>query len=243
MKSKSADQESNIIMELVDSTSQTFEMLDEDYPAAASNTKVASPIVKLENLQSNSWWQPKVSTYLLPKILHQIPTEENISSDVNYSSNSSPSAETKIKIINYKYECDHCNLKTITTERFWQHLFRCHIKKGKNVSKHKEYSEIDSHQSININKRVPLMYSCLYCDFRASFENRLRLHVFDHFRFICSECSLQCTDIKNLLSHLRRHTNQKFHLSLRSYNEKSVSKMKLHTLDHKGETKDHMGTV
>ncbi|KAL7634817.1 UNVERIFIED_CONTAM: hypothetical protein RMT77_015194 [Armadillidium vulgare] len=243
MNSKSADQESNIMMESVDSSSQTFEMLEEDYPAAELNTKVASPIVKLDNLQSNRWWQPNVSTYLLPKILHQIPTEENISSDVNCSSNSSPSAGTKIKIINYKYECDHCNLKTITTERFWQHLFRCHIKKEKNVSKHKEYSEIDSHQSININKQVPLMYSCLYCDFRASFENRLRLHVFDHFRFICSECSLQCTDIKSLLSHLRRHSNQKFHLSLRSYNEKSVSKMKLHTLDHKEQIKDHKGQI
>ncbi|KAB7507179.1 hypothetical protein Anas_10368 [Armadillidium nasatum] len=229
-------------MESVDSTSQTFEMLEEDYPAAGPNAKVASPIVKLDNLQSNKWWQPNVSTYLLPKILRQIPTEENVSSDVNYPSDPSPPAGTKIKIINYKYECDHCNLKTITTERFWQHLFKCHIKKEKNVSKVKEYYEIDSNESININKQIQLMYSCLYCDFQASFENRLRLHVFDHFRFICSECSLQCTDIKNLLSHLRRHSNKKFHLSLRN-KEKSVSKIKLHTLDHKEQIKDHKGQI
>ncbi|KAB7501315.1 hypothetical protein Anas_12438, partial [Armadillidium nasatum] len=176
MKLKSSDQESKIIMVSIDPTSQTFEMLEEDYSAAGLNTKVASPIVKLDNLQSNKWWEPNVSTYLLPKILRQIPTEENVSSDVNYPSDPSPPAGTKIKIINYKYECDHCNLKTITTERFWQHLFKCHIKKEKNVSKVKEYYEIDSNESININKQIQLMYSCLYCDFQASFENRLRLH-------------------------------------------------------------------
>ncbi|RXG57470.1 hypothetical protein Avbf_13184 [Armadillidium vulgare] len=151
--------------------------------------------------------------------------EQNLSKHNPECSSESRSTETGIKIIiNSRYKCDDCDLQTKSTDIFIQHLFKEHIRKII-IKPEKSLSQKPT-------RHWPKIYYCCYCDFEGKIIKEMRWHIFEHFRFRCSVCSLECTNIESLHKHIVIHEDDRFKCSLCRYKGKSRSDIKMHMVEH-----------